>query len=374
MLQTTLQSSVSPLSRESSHYFASSSQGPVVPARSTVRNNAVYDRRAHEKGSGLAGPRHRQSRGQRSSVASLALFDPPPFRTEKLTVLYTPGISKTELSAGRRRYTLTHNDVTGDLSLTVGDDYNHKQISGFYTRLLRDEVTAEWIGAADAARTDSLQVQEASQLHIYCHVNGEEKWLAPPLLRNYIFRREIPLVLDTFLYADRELLASQPDLKKTEVVVHFQSDIERFLYTILGRPAELRPPPELDNSDPLNPLGSTCAVDLRRGPGPAPTISTSLSQGVATGTGSGNGFASSESIGNGNGNGNGAFSTGREGVAVVAACEVVTGVEMNGRECDSPEEVGNSHADATHGTEAEMTTNDRMGGTTAAAVKTGPRS
>jgi magnesium dechelatase len=56
------------------------------------------------------------------------------------------------------------------------------QISGFYTKLLRDEVVAEW------------RHGHTPSLHIYCHVSGEEKWLAPPQLRNYIFRRELPLV------------------------------------------------------------------------------------------------------------------------------------------------------------------------------------
>ena len=31
-------------------------------------------------------------------------------------------------------------------------------------------------------------------LHVRCHVSGEERWLAPPALRNYIFKREMPLV------------------------------------------------------------------------------------------------------------------------------------------------------------------------------------
>ena len=39
-----------------------------------------------------------------------------------------------------RRYTLTHSDQTGDLFLTIGPEVNHAQISGWYTRLMRDEV------------------------------------------------------------------------------------------------------------------------------------------------------------------------------------------------------------------------------------------
>ena len=48
----------------------------------------------------------------------------------------------------------------------------------------RDEVLAEW--QCDGEGNPSL--------HVRCHVSGEERWLAPPALRNYIFKREMPLV------------------------------------------------------------------------------------------------------------------------------------------------------------------------------------
>jgi hypothetical protein len=84
----------------------------------------------------------------------------------------------------QRRYTITHNDLTGDLQLTVGRDFNQQQISGFYTRIMRDEVVAEW-------RWGPAQ----PSLHVYCHVSGQQLWpLAPPKLRNFIFQRELPLV------------------------------------------------------------------------------------------------------------------------------------------------------------------------------------
>lgn len=116
---------------------------------------------------------------------SRALFDPPPFQPEKLAVLLTAGTTSLEPAPPlSRKYTLTHNDITGNLWLTIGSDYNKKQISGFYTRLLRDEVVAEWVNIG----------YSGFALHVYCHVSGEERWLAPPLLRNYIFRREMSLV------------------------------------------------------------------------------------------------------------------------------------------------------------------------------------
>ncbi len=48
----------------------------------------------------------------------------------------------------------------------------------------RDEVLAEWI----------FDGEGQASLHVHCHVSGEERWLAPPALRNYIFQREMPLV------------------------------------------------------------------------------------------------------------------------------------------------------------------------------------
>lgn len=119
---------------------------------------------------------------------SAALFEPPPFQPTKLSVQYLAGARPPDTLSARvsRRYTLTHNDITGALNLSIGLDYNQKQIQGFYTRILRDEITAEWYFASGAAAP--------AELHVYCHVSGEERWLAPPQLRNFIFRREMTLV------------------------------------------------------------------------------------------------------------------------------------------------------------------------------------
>lgn len=49
-----------------------------------------------------------------------ALLDPPPFDPAKLRIEFLPGGREAALSAGPRRYTLTHNDVTGSLQLSIG--------------------------------------------------------------------------------------------------------------------------------------------------------------------------------------------------------------------------------------------------------------
>jgi len=43
-----------------------------------------------------------------------------------------------------RCYKLTHLDFYGDLFLSVGLEFDTKAISGFYTRLMRDDVLADW--------------------------------------------------------------------------------------------------------------------------------------------------------------------------------------------------------------------------------------
>ena len=76
-----------------------------------------------------------------------------------------------------------------------------------YTRLLRDEVLAEWAGGS---------------LHVHVHIRGSSDWwLAPAQLRSFIFRREMPLVLDTVSFAERQFLATQPALADAPVLVHF---------------------------------------------------------------------------------------------------------------------------------------------------------
>jgi len=134
---------------------------------------------------------------------------------EKLRVTYSPGV-KPETPITPRRYTLTHSDVTGNLYLTIGPDYSLDQISGWYTRLMRDEVLAEW-----------KDNQEGPSLHVYCHVSGglvfgRAGW------RDAIFRSEMPLVLEAIRYGDRALFAADPRLDDAPVFVHFQASQPRY--------------------------------------------------------------------------------------------------------------------------------------------------
>jgi len=133
----------------------------------------------------------------------------------KLHVEWAPG-STSARPLLPRTYTLTHSDSTGDLYLTVGADYNQEQISGWYTRFMRDEVVAEWV-----------QGDVGPELHVHCHVSGglvagTAGW------RDDIFRRELPLVLEAFRFGDQELIAANPQLDDAPVHIHFHSSSPRY--------------------------------------------------------------------------------------------------------------------------------------------------
>lgn len=114
-----------------------------------------------------------------------------------------------------RAYTLTHSDMTGDLFLTISQRYNFPQVSGFYTRLMRDEVLAKW------------DVNEPKSLHVHCHVSGGLIFGSPGM-RYRIFQYSLPMVLEAFWYGDRILLSLHPELAMGQVIVHFHARQKRF--------------------------------------------------------------------------------------------------------------------------------------------------
>jgi hypothetical protein len=148
----------------------------------------------------------------------------------KLHVVFSERASSAGLIRPRR-YTLTHSDTTGDLFLTIGHNFNQAQISGLYTRLLRDEVMAEW-------KTDA----SGPALHVYCHVSGGLT-LGPAGWRDAIFRRELPLVLQAFRHGDRALYRAQPALDTAPIRVHFRARQRRYnRVERWGTPADYRLP------------------------------------------------------------------------------------------------------------------------------------
>lgn len=89
-----------------------------------------------------------------------------------------------------RTYTLTHSDVTASLTLAVSHTINRAQLQGWYNRLQRDEVVAEW-----------KKVRGRMSLHVHCHISGGHLLLDLIAgLRYYIFRKELPVVRTCDVY------------------------------------------------------------------------------------------------------------------------------------------------------------------------------
>jgi hypothetical protein len=136
-------------------------------------------------------------------------------KPEKQHVTYQGGASEKDLSLPRC-YTLTHSDRTGELFLTIGPEFDRRQISGWYTRLMRDEALAEL-----------RQEGQAFALHIHVHVSGGLA-LGSARMRDDILHHHMPLVIEAIAFADRRIFSSRPELMKTRVWVHYVSNREKY--------------------------------------------------------------------------------------------------------------------------------------------------
>lgn len=189
---------------------------PSHPPDRDWRSRALLQSRMGRLAVSEGARRYRNRR--RLQTPSCRLLDRVAFDPAKLRVDFAGAAADVE--AGQllpRHYTLTHSDVTGELFLTIGRARNGAQLRNWYTRLLRDEVVAEWRGHGPHR-----------SLHVHCHVSGGHWLMAPPALRNWIFMREMPLVLQAFRHGDQELLSQNRDLDMATVWVHYHSDQVRF--------------------------------------------------------------------------------------------------------------------------------------------------
>ncbi|KAL5201428.1 hypothetical protein ABZP36_035782 [Zizania latifolia] len=166
----------------------------------------------------LGGRRNDARRRRRYVVPRARLFGPAIFEASKLKVLFL-GVDE-EKHPGKlaRTYTLTHSDVTAKLTLAVSHTINSAQLQGWYNKLQRDEVVAEW-----------KKVQGHMSLHVHCHISGGHVLLDLIAgLRYYIFRKELPVVLKAFVHGDGNLFSRHPELEEATVWVYFHSNLPRF--------------------------------------------------------------------------------------------------------------------------------------------------
>jgi hypothetical protein len=130
------------------------------------------------------------------------------FNPNKLNVEFREGVTATQ-PVIPRRYTLTHSDITAELFLTIGPEFAYDKINR-----TRDEVLGEW-----------LQEGEGFIYQVYLHVDGMKMLTG---LRNYVFRRELPMALEAIRYGDKEFFRVNPEFDYFPILVYFQSEDPRY--------------------------------------------------------------------------------------------------------------------------------------------------
>ncbi|GLT90951.1 hypothetical protein SLE2022_088660 [Rubroshorea leprosula] len=162
--------------------------------------------------------RGRSKKKNQATVPVARLFGPAVFEASKLKVLPLGVDEKKHPGNLPRVYTLTHSDITSKLTLAISQTINNSQLQGWYNKLYRDEVVAEW-----------KKVKGRMSLHVHCHISGEHfllDWFAR--FRYFIFRKELPVVLMAIVYGDGNLLKNYPKLLEALVWVYFHSTVPEF--------------------------------------------------------------------------------------------------------------------------------------------------
>lgn len=121
---------------------------------------------------------------------------------EKLFVEFQSPTTETEPIIPRK-YTLTHSDKTAELFLTISSHFDYEKITP-----MRDEVLAQW--------------SNNYSLLVYLHIDGNLGY-AESIIRNTIFRKELPLALEAIVYGDRLFLDAHPYLNNSSIIIHFKS-------------------------------------------------------------------------------------------------------------------------------------------------------
>jgi hypothetical protein len=131
-------------------------------------------------------------------------------KPEKLSVEFMTGVTPTEPIIPRR-YTLTHSDITAELFLNIGLTYAYDK-----TNAIRDEVLGEWIKSKDGYF-----------FYVYLYIDGQYG-SDVAAMRNYIFRRELPLALEAIRYGDTDFFAINSELDSVPIMVHFSSSNSKY--------------------------------------------------------------------------------------------------------------------------------------------------
>ena len=132
------------------------------------------------------------------------------FNPEKLSVEFREGVTTTDPIIPRC-YTLTHSDITAELFLTIGLIFAYDKIT-----VMRDEVFGEWVNA-----------KEQYFYYVSLYVDGQ-LGQGETSIRDYVFRRELPLALEAIRYGDDDFFSAHPELDHVPIIVYFRSTSQQY--------------------------------------------------------------------------------------------------------------------------------------------------
>ena len=135
---------------------------------------------------------------------------------EKIVIAYIPPVTYYHPAEGRK-YTVTHDDQSGIITVLIGNHYDPSQINP----LMRDEVLAEW-----------KSVQGQYILLVTVHVSDGEFDANHAKIRFMIFQQELPLALQAIMHADTPFLGYFPWLLNSPIYVKFNSTYPEYNQTI----------------------------------------------------------------------------------------------------------------------------------------------
>lgn len=110
-----------------------------------------------------------------------------------------------------RKYTSTHNDERKEIYLGIGAEYNKSLLDTEEVKNVESEVLGEWRKCKCGKNKIFLTLQVSTVKN------------PNAVIRDMIFRRELPTVLKAIGLAEAGLIALHPSLKKTPIYIIFKS-------------------------------------------------------------------------------------------------------------------------------------------------------
>lgn len=133
------------------------------------------------------------------------------FDVDLLSTIILPPATTTAPVAGRK-YTMTHDDGTGQLFVTIG--YNYDSCS---SSKMNDEVLAEW-------------VPHNGQFALIgkAYVTGGEYDVNSAQVRYLIFKKEMDIALRAIVSGDKSFYEHYPWFLDFPIYIHFESVLPQF--------------------------------------------------------------------------------------------------------------------------------------------------